>query len=87
MDIDRKTLAEFGLSGGIFLTFIIAASVVSQTYATPVNRTANESESVAPVIGPDGGLPIIGVIALFVVLMGTAGVWMYRANFEKAGAA
>jgi len=85
MDIDRKTLAEFGLSGGIFLTFIIAASVVSQTYATPVNRTANES--VAPVIGPDGGLPIIGVIALFVVLMGTAGVWMYRANFEKAGAA
>jgi hypothetical protein len=81
MDVDRKTVAELGLSTVVMAVFVAAVFVASGRFAAPATPGANES--VPPVLDPQGGLAVVAVIGLFVLLMAVMGVWMYRADFDE----
>jgi len=81
MEIDRKLIAELAVSAVAVVVFIAAAAYVSTNYAVPGDPTGNGSAS--PVLQPDGGLAMVGVIGLFVVVMAIAGLFMYRADFDE----
>ena len=82
MEIDRKLAAELAVSAVAVVVFIGAAYVVSSSYATPGNVTNNGSAS--PVLQPDGGLAMVGVVGLFVLVMAGAGLVMYRLDLDGA---
>ncbi|MFB6141702.1 MAG: hypothetical protein ABEJ26_14855 [Halosimplex sp.] len=81
MEIDRKFAAELAVSVASVVVFVVAAYVVSWNYATPGNATGNGTTS--PALQPSGGLAMVGVIALFVVVMAAAGLIIYRGDFGE----
>ncbi|WP_415379468.1 hypothetical protein [Halosimplex sp. TS25] len=81
MEIDRKLAAELAVSAVSVVVFVGAAYYVSSNYTTPGNATNNGSAS--PVLQPEGGLAMVGVIGLFVLVMAVAGLIMYRADFDE----
>ncbi|WP_459193567.1 DUF7472 family protein [Halosimplex sp. J119] len=81
MEIDRKFAVELAVSAVSVVVFVGAAYVVSSNYAVPGNATNNGSAS--PILQPDGGLAMVGVIGLFVVVMAVAGLIMYRVDFDE----
>ena len=78
--VERRTVAELGLSALAIVVFVAGSYVVSTTYAAPQNATANAS--VPPSVVPEGGLALVGVIGAFVLVVAVAGLFMYRQNFD-----
>jgi len=81
MEIDRKFAVELGISAASVVLFVGAAYVVSSNYADPGAPSGNGTT--APVLHPDGGLVMVGVVGLFVLIMAVAGLILYRANFDE----
>lgn len=78
--VERRTVAELVISAGSILVFVVGAYVVSATYAAPRDPTYNGS--VPPSVLPEGGLPLVGVVGLFIVVVAVAGLFMYRQDFD-----
>ena len=72
---------ELGISAASVVLFVGAAYVVSSNYADPGAPSGNGTT--APVLHPDGGLVMVGVVGLFVLIMAVAGLILYRANFDE----
>jgi hypothetical protein len=70
MELDRETIYQLGLAGGSVTAFIAGAYVVVTTYRTNGNITA------------EGGMVLVGTIAVFVLLMLGAGLLLERLEFS-----
>jgi Na+/H+ antiporter NhaC len=79
MEIDRRLVAELAVSATAVVVFVGAAVLVTGEYAAPTNSSSNAT---APSLQPDGGLAMVGVVVLFVVVMGAAGLVMYSLDFD-----
>ncbi|MDG5777469.1 hypothetical protein VB773_04280 [Haloarculaceae archaeon H-GB2-1] len=69
MEIEREALVEAGIGAGAVAVFVVAIYVISQSYATNGDLL------------PQGGLAIVGSIALFVVVLTLAGFWLEQQEF------
>lgn len=69
MEIERGAIAEALIGAGALVVFVAAVYWVSQTYATNSD------------LGPQGGLAVVGSIALFIVVLTIAGFWLDRQEF------
>jgi hypothetical protein len=74
MDVDAEMVRQLALSAVATLIFIVAAVVVSSTYAGSATGTD---------LAPTGGLALIGVLAGFILVMALAGVWLARQDFDS----
>lgn len=79
MELDRETVTQLAVSGTAVVVFVAVAAFVSQRYAVP----GSGSDATPPALQPTGGLAMIGVIALFVLLMAAAGLYVYRADLDE----
>jgi hypothetical protein len=69
MEIEREALVEAGVGTGAVAVFVAMVYAISQSYAT--NGT----------LQAQGGLAIVGSIALFVVVLTLAGFWLEGQEF------
>lgn len=83
MDVDRRTVVELVVSTVVIVAFTAVAYVVSRTYAAPANATSNAS--VPPAVEPAGGLALVGTIALFILVVAAAGLFVYAQDFDEDG--
>lgn len=70
MPLDRETIYQIAVSIAAVGLFIGAAIVVTNRFSANGN------------ISGEGGLALIGAIVLFILLMGVAGLWLERQDFD-----
>lgn len=79
MDVDRRTVIELTIAVLIIVSFTAAVYYVSGAYAAPDNGT---NGSVPPSLEPAGGVALVATLGLFIVLVGVAGLFVYRQDFD-----
>lgn len=62
--MEREDVVEIAIAVGAVGLFIVALAVVGAQYGTP------------NVIGPEGALPLLGTVVLFIVVMAIAGFYL-----------
>ena len=73
MDLDQETVRQIAVSAGAVGLFIAGVVVVGTTYGD------------TNTVGSTGGLALVVLIALFIIGMGGAGLWLARQNFDDGG--
>jgi uncharacterized membrane protein len=69
MSLDAETIWQVIVAAGAVVIFLGVAVLVSGRYSANGNLT------------PTGGLALVGSIAVFVVVMAVAGLWLERQDF------
>jgi hypothetical protein len=69
MELDAETRMQIAVSLVGVGIFIAAATIVSMMYRTNGH------------IDPQGGMALVGVLLLFIVVMGAAGLWLAHSDF------
>jgi hypothetical protein len=62
--MEREDAVEIGVAVGGVAVFILALVVVGLLYGN------------GDTIGADGGLPLVGAVAVFIIAMGIGGFWL-----------
>jgi len=70
MDLDQETVRQIVVSVVAVGLFVGAVVVVGTTYGD------------TDTIGPTGGVALVALIALFIVGMGGAGLWLARQDVD-----
>jgi hypothetical protein len=70
MAIDKETTRQVALSVGAVIVFIVALVAIGVTFGD------NQG------ISTTGGLALVALIALFIIGMGGAGLWLARQDYD-----
>lgn len=76
MGVDRETIVQVLVSVTAVAVFVAGLAVLTLTYGTSENGGV-------PTISPDGGLMLVGLIAIFIILMPMVGYVLEQMDFDS----